>query len=78
MAIRRSSRVVTVSIPPGAARDFERIADEEGRNKSELFRETLRVYRDLAGDTAVRVLGSVTARPGPAELVSRRRRTSSE
>jgi metal-responsive CopG/Arc/MetJ family transcriptional regulator len=45
MAIRRSSRVLTVSVPPEAARDFERIADEEGRNKSELFREMLRVYR---------------------------------
>lgn len=45
MAIRRTSRVVTVSIPPDAARDFEQIADAEGRNKSELFREMLRVYR---------------------------------
>lgn len=45
MAVRRSSRVLTVSVPPEAARDFQRIADEEGRNKSELFREMLRVYR---------------------------------
>ncbi len=37
--------MVTVSVPPEAARDFEQIADEEGRNKSELFREMLRVYR---------------------------------
>ena len=45
MAAQRSSRVLTVSVPPEAARDFEQIADEEGRNKSELFREMLRVYR---------------------------------
>jgi len=45
MATRRSSRVLTVSVPPDAAEDFERIADEEGRNRSELFREMLRVYR---------------------------------
>lgn len=37
--------MLTVSVPPDAAEDFERIADEEGRNRSELFREMLRVYR---------------------------------
>ena len=34
-----------MSLPPDAAEDFERMAEEEGRNKSELFREMLRVYR---------------------------------
>ncbi|MGH2726845.1 MAG: ribbon-helix-helix protein, CopG family [Actinomycetota bacterium] len=34
-----------MSVPPESAKDFERIAEEEGRNKSELFREMLRVYR---------------------------------
>ena len=43
--MKRSSRVLAVSVQPEAARDFERIAEEEGRNKSELFREMLRVYR---------------------------------
>lgn len=42
---KRSSKVLAVSVPPDAAADFERLADEEGRNKSELFREMLRVYR---------------------------------
>lgn len=41
----RSSKVLAVSVPPESARDFERIAEEEGRNRSELFREMLRVYR---------------------------------
>lgn len=41
----RHSRVVTVSLPPDLADDFERIADEEQRTRSELFREMLRVYR---------------------------------
>ena len=45
MTAKRSSRVVAVSVPPESAETFERIADEEGRNKSELFREMLRVYR---------------------------------
>ena len=43
--MKRPSRVLSVSVPPEAARDFERIARQEGRNKSELFREMLRVYR---------------------------------
>jgi metal-responsive CopG/Arc/MetJ family transcriptional regulator len=45
MATKRTSRVLAVSVSPEAANDFERIADQEGRNKSELFREMLRVYQ---------------------------------
>jgi metal-responsive CopG/Arc/MetJ family transcriptional regulator len=43
--VKRTSEVLAVSVPPEAARDFRRIAEQEGRNKSELFREMLRVYR---------------------------------
>lgn len=45
MTAKRSSKVLAVSVPPDAAEDFDHIAEEEGRNKSELFREMLRVYR---------------------------------
>ena len=41
----RTSRVLAVSVPPEAAREFDRLAELEGRNRSELFREMLRVYR---------------------------------
>jgi metal-responsive CopG/Arc/MetJ family transcriptional regulator len=41
----RSSTVLAVSVPLELARDFEAIAEAEGRNRSELFREMLRVYR---------------------------------
>lgn len=44
MTAKRTSKVVTVSVPPDDAKDFERIAADEGRNRSELFREMLRVY----------------------------------
>lgn len=37
--------MLAVSVPPESAEDFERMARQEGRNKSELFREMLRVYR---------------------------------
>ena len=43
--MKRPPAVLSVSLPPDAAREFERFAGQEGRNKSELFREMLRVYR---------------------------------
>jgi metal-responsive CopG/Arc/MetJ family transcriptional regulator len=42
--MKRSTKILTVSIPAEAEETFERLAQEEGRNKSELFREMLRVY----------------------------------
>ena len=45
MSVKRATRILAVSVPPSTARDFERTAQDEGRNKSELFREMLRVYR---------------------------------
>ena len=39
-----NSRILTLSIPPGLLRQAERIAKEEGRSKSEIFREALRRY----------------------------------
>jgi len=41
----RNSRVVTVSLSPELAEEFGRIAEQEQRTRSELFREMLRVYR---------------------------------
>lgn len=45
MPKKRSSSVLAVSVPPDTAKEFERTAEAEGRNKSELFREMLRIYR---------------------------------
>lgn len=45
MTKKRTSAVLAVSVPPEAAREFVRTAEAEGRNKSELFREMLRIYR---------------------------------
>jgi metal-responsive CopG/Arc/MetJ family transcriptional regulator len=42
---QRTSKVLSVSVPPELARDFERLAEQQGGNKSELFREMLRVYQ---------------------------------
>ena len=48
MAIKRSTRVITVSVPPATAADFDRLAEQEGRNRSELFREMLGIYQVYA------------------------------
>jgi len=45
--MKRKTAVLSVSVPPEAAAAFERLAFEEGRNKSELFREMLGAYRTL-------------------------------
>jgi predicted transcriptional regulator len=37
---------VTVSLPPELEEEFGRIAEQEQRTRSELFREMLRVYRE--------------------------------
>ena len=42
---RRATKVVVLSVPPESVEAFEQIARDEGRNKNELFREMLRVYR---------------------------------
>jgi metal-responsive CopG/Arc/MetJ family transcriptional regulator len=41
----RSTKIVSVSLPPEAADEFDRLARLEGGNRSQLFREMLRVYR---------------------------------
>lgn len=40
----RPSQTVTVSLPPDLAREVDRAAREEGRSRSEVFREALRHY----------------------------------
>ena len=45
MEMGRTTKVVGFSVPPVLAAELERIAQEEHRTKSELFREMLRVYQ---------------------------------
>ena len=42
---KRSTKVMTFSVPPEEAREFNDFARQEGRNKSEMFREMLQIYR---------------------------------
>lgn len=41
----RTATTIGFSVPPEVAADVERIAAAEGRTKSELFREMVRVYK---------------------------------
>lgn len=43
----RTARTIGFSVPPELADEVERLAAEEGRTKSELFREMVRVYRRM-------------------------------
>ena len=45
MEMGRTTKVVGFSVPPVLVAEVERIAHEEHRTKSELFREMLRVYQ---------------------------------
>jgi len=43
----KSRRVAgTVSLPPEIATDYEKIADQEAKNKSQLFRDMFLLYRE--------------------------------
>jgi hypothetical protein len=41
----RTTKVLGFSVPPTLVAEMEKLAREEGRTKSELFREMFRVYR---------------------------------
>jgi len=38
---------LTVSVPPDLAREFEKLAKAEAKNKSQLFRDMFRAYQQL-------------------------------
>ena len=40
----RATKILSLSLPPDLVREAEKIARQEGRTKSELFREALRRY----------------------------------
>ncbi len=58
----RTSRTLSLSLPPELAREAERIAKREGRTRSELFREALRRYIQEQRWTDLRRYGAQQAR----------------
>ena len=43
MTVARTTKIIGVSVPPAVAKKFDRVAKEEQRTKSELFREMFRM-----------------------------------
>ena len=43
----RSTKTLTVSLPPRIYEEVERLAEQENKTKSELFRDMVRVYEDF-------------------------------
>jgi len=43
--VKRRRVAVTISLPPEIAKDYEKIADREAKNKSQLFRDMFSLYR---------------------------------
>ena len=56
----RNMKMVGFTVPPAMAEELERMAEEEQRTKSELFREMFRMYRtyrkEIAQDEEERLL----------------------
>jgi hypothetical protein len=44
--MKRRRVAVTISLPPEIAKDYEKIADQEAKNKSQLFRDMFSFYRE--------------------------------
>ena len=46
--MKRRRVAVTISLPPEIAEDYEKIAGQEAKNKSQLFRDMFLLYREKA------------------------------
>jgi hypothetical protein len=60
----RTSRNLGFTVPPRMAEEFERVAEEEGSTKSELFRRMFRLYQSYRTPTGERA-------PAPEAWVER-------
>ena len=72
----RTTKVVGFTVPFSMAEEFDRLAQEEQRTKSELFREMFRVYRSYRHEVAqadkkrVKHLAKEAVREEPEHLTS--------
>ncbi len=44
--MKRRRVAITISLPPEIAEDYEKIAEQEAKNKSQLFRDMFSLYRE--------------------------------
>jgi CopG family transcriptional regulator/antitoxin EndoAI len=65
MAISRTSRVYTISLPPELARKAEALAKRDSRTMSELFREAFRTYYAQRARTTLEEIGEYATSRNP-------------
>jgi len=58
----RTSKILSLSLPPDLPREVERVAKKEGRTRSELFREAVRRYLQDRRWAELRQYGASQAR----------------
>lgn len=58
----RGRVAVTISIPPGLAKEYDRLAKATAKNRSQLFREMFEAYRRLRDEDAFEKLQRYGAR----------------
>ena len=58
----RTTKILSVTLPPAMLKQAERLAKEENRTKSELVREALRRYMQDREWQSIRAYGSVKVR----------------
>jgi metal-responsive CopG/Arc/MetJ family transcriptional regulator len=46
--MKSGRKVVSVSLPPEIAKEYEELAEKEAKNKSQLFREMFQLYKEAA------------------------------
>jgi len=46
--VKKMRKVVTISLPPEIALEYEKLAKKEAKNKSQLFRDMFRFYKEKA------------------------------
>jgi metal-responsive CopG/Arc/MetJ family transcriptional regulator len=46
--MKSGRKVVSVSLPPEIAKEYEELAEKEAKNKSQLFREMFQLYKETA------------------------------
>lgn len=63
--MKRQRKVLSISLPPEIAHEYEKLAQREEKNKSQLFREMFSLYKEKALKEEffkIQKYGSTTAR----------------
>lgn len=44
--MKRRRKAITISLPPEVAEDYEKLAQQQTKNRSQLFRDMFRLYKE--------------------------------